>query len=298
MEKKFGIKVISNSCGILPHTLRVWEQRYQIFNPERSDGGQRLYSEDDLKKAKLLAILTEDGHTISSLARYTLEELEQMTGIIPPERKKTSKLINTKPVFQYVANYNIDKLAAELKHLRMSVGAKDFIFSVVLPIIRDMGLLVAKGKYTVTQEHIISTIIREQLSQIYLPNLGKANREMALATPEGNLHELAIIIADILCRANRITTRYLGAAHPAECLGQALNALKTPYLVLGAISSDQWSYQQNIIPYLKKIDKYLDKDLTVILGGGSDINFPEFQHIKKIITTFTLEEFDRFLEEL
>ena len=52
MKKEFGINVISTACAVMPHTIRTWEKRYQVFTPERSEGGHRLYSEVDLAKAK------------------------------------------------------------------------------------------------------------------------------------------------------------------------------------------------------------------------------------------------------
>ena len=52
MKKEFGINVISTACGVMPHTIRTWEKRYQVFTPERSKGGQRLYTKVDLTKSK------------------------------------------------------------------------------------------------------------------------------------------------------------------------------------------------------------------------------------------------------
>lgn len=299
MKKKFGIKVISNSCGVLPHTLRVWEQRYNVFQPERTKTGLRLYSQDDLVKAKLLVGLIDQGHSISSLASYSIAELKSMISsfsvqtIIPA----LNSLVSYKNLLKYLSNYNIDMLATELQHLRLNVGAKEFIFEIILPVMREIGLLVAKGKITVTQEHIISTIVRDQLAQIYLPNIGPHHTEVAFATPEGNLHELPIIIADILCRANRVSTRYLGAAHPAQCLGQALNVLKCPYLVLGVLTSDQWNYRKSIITYLKIVDSFLDRDLIVILGGGVPLKFPKFKYICEVKVMESIEEFDKFFRD-
>ena len=97
---------------------------------------------------------------------------------------------------------------------------------------RDIGLLVAQGKCSITQEHIVSTIIRAQLGKLNLPNTGGENGRFALATPDGNLHELSILIADIICRSNRVSTSYLGASHPANCLGEAVSALKCKTLVI------------------------------------------------------------------
>jgi len=301
MKERFSIKVISSSCGVLPHTLRVWEQRYNMFNPERSEGGQRLYSIDDLNKAKLLSRLIDQGHSISNLATYSNSELEKMTGLLQQDSEQKEDYdhqVSTKRLLKYLSDYKIDAVAEELQHLRLSVGVKDFVFKIALPTMREIGLLVAKGKYSVTQEHIISTIIRDQLSQIYLPNLGDKHNEIALATPDGNLHELSIILADILCRANRVSTRCLGAAHPANCLAEAMNALKCPTLVLGAVSSDKWDYETQIIPYLESMDKILKVKINIIIGGGKELDFPKFKNIKKISAIQSFEEFDEYLSKV
>ena len=75
MKKEFGINVISTACAVMPHTIRTWEKRYQVFTPERSEGGHRLYSEDDLAKAKppddlftFLAIFSPKFAVVSDLA--------------------------------------------------------------------------------------------------------------------------------------------------------------------------------------------------------------------------------------
>jgi len=300
MENKFSIKVISDTCGILPHTLRIWEQRYQIFSPERTKGGQRLYTEKDLIKAKLLAKLILHGNSISVLAQYTISELQSMEKLLSQESnfKGLSSSINTKKLIKHLADYKIDLIATELQHFRQNQNIKEFIFNIVLPVMREIGLMVYEDKYTVSQEHIISTLIRDQLSQIHLPNIGPKGKEVALATPEGNLHELPIMIANILCRANRITTRYLGAAHPPTCLVQAINALKCPFLVLGVLTTDRWNYELDITSFLQKIDDFLEREITVILGGGTPLEFPTFKKIRKVKIVSTLDEFDHFLKDL
>ena len=135
------------------------------------------------------------------------------------------------------------------------------------------------------------------MSQIYLPNLGTKDKEVALATPDGNLHELAIIFAELLCRASRVPTRYLGASHPAKCLAQALNALKTPYLVLGAMSSDHWDYKKKIVNYLQEIDNELEFKIKVVLGGGLAMKFPKYKNIQEVKILSSFEEFDKWLGE-
>lgn len=195
----------------------------------------------------------------------------------------------------HVINYKIDAIADELQYLRMNLGVKTFIFEIILPMLRLTGVMVGKNKFTVTQEHIISTLVREQLGKVAIPNAGFVTTEIALATPEGNLHELPILIGDILCRSNRLNTRYLGASHPAECLGKAVSALKCSHLVLGVISSDQVDYSKKIIPYLQKLDRSLEREISIILGGATKVNFPIFKNIIQINAISTLDDFDQLL---
>ena len=92
MKKTFGINVISSECGILPHTIRTWENRYQVFSPDRSDGGQRRYGEDDLAKAKLIVTLIDQGHTISSLAKHSLNDLRSLMILKNAEKSISNKV--------------------------------------------------------------------------------------------------------------------------------------------------------------------------------------------------------------
>jgi DNA-binding transcriptional MerR regulator len=301
MKKEFGINVISTACGVMPHTIRTWEKRYQVFTPDRSEGGQRLYNEADFAKAKLIVALIEQGHTISSLARHSLQDLRSLLVVDNGQDSESDKMltsVETKKLLQHLANFNIDLVASGMQHLRLSMGVKEFIFKIVLPVMHEIEKLALKGLYSVTQEHIISTIVRDQLGQINMANEGPNPDRFALATPEGNLHELPILIAEIICNANRVSTNYLGASHPAECLSEAVNALKCRTIVMGVISSAQWNYENNIVSYLESMDKYLKNKVKVILGGGWEVEFPEFKNIENVNVVKRFEDFDKMLIEL
>ena len=297
MENKLSINVISTATGIMPHTIRTWEKRYQVFKPERSEGGQRLYSEADLDKAKLIAALINQGHTISSIAKHSLKDLRSLLvdNRDDSESEKIFISIETKKLLKHLGNFDISSLASGMQHLRLSIGAKEFIFKIVLPVMHEIEKLVLNGKYSISQEHIISNIISDQLHKIQLANDGNKQNSFALATPEGNLHELPIMIAEIICHANRVSTNYLGASHPADCLGEAVNALKCKTIVMGVKSSSQWNYEKRIVKYLQSIDKYLKNNVEIILGGGYKIDFPDFKNIGNIQLISSFEDFDKML---
>jgi|TARA_B100000959_G_scaffold133736_1_gene140143 MerR family transcriptional regulator, light-induced transcriptional regulator len=301
MKKEFSINVISTACGVMPHTIRMWEKRYQIFTPKRSEGGQRLYSEVDLDKAKIIVSLKEQGHTISSLARHSLQDLRSLLEVnnrADSESEKMFTSIETKKLLKHLENFDIDLVVSGMQHLRLSMGVKEFIFKIVLPVMHEIEKLSLKGTYSITQEHIISTIVRDQLNQINLANEGPNTKRFALATPDGNLHELPIMIAEIICHANRVSTNYLGASHPAECLGEAVNAIKCKTIVMGVISSAQWNYEKNIVKYLESIDKCLRNKVEIILGGGYKIDLPNFKNIENVKFVSSFEDFDKMLKEI
>ncbi|MDP6210203.1 MAG: MerR family transcriptional regulator [SAR324 cluster bacterium] len=301
MKKEFSINVISTACGVMPHTIRMWEKRYQIFTPKRSEGGQRLYSEVDLDKAKIIVSLKEQGHTISSLARHSLQDLRSLLEVnnrADSESEKMFTSIETKKLLKHLENFDIDLVVSGMQHLRLSMGVKEFIFKIVLPVMHEIEKLSLKGTYSITQEHIISTIVRDQLNQINLANEGPNTKRFALATPDGNLHELPIMIAEIICHANRVSTNYLGASHPAECLGEAVNAIKCKTIVMGVISSAQWNYEKNIVKYLESIDKCLRNKVEIILGGGYKIDLPNFKNIENVKFVSNFEDFDKMIKEI
>lgn len=296
----YNISVISKACGIQPHTLRAWETRYGLFSPGRDATGKRQYTEKDFEKAVALSVLVSEGHAISSLQDYSLDELKEMShkSLGLKITLSTTNKDHLKNIFQFIESYRIDKVSQELTFLRAKFGVKDFVMQVLLPTLQEVGVMVARGKYTVTQEHIVSTIVRDQLSHLIIPNTEHAKHEFALATPEGNIHELSIGLANILCRSFKFHTRYLGAAHPADCLAQALNTLKSPHLVLGAVSSDSWNYEKQIISYLQDLDADLNYPLSVILGGGSKITFPEYEFIYEVTVMPTFDDFNDYLTGL
>ena len=78
MNKKYSIKRLSAASGIPSQTIRTWERRYNLFEPDRDHNDQRVYGESDIKKALYLSELIKLGHNISQLASLSLEELESL----------------------------------------------------------------------------------------------------------------------------------------------------------------------------------------------------------------------------
>ncbi len=74
-SRTYSIKDLENFCGIKAHTIRMWEKRYGILTPERSDSNIRHYTEEELKKLITISILNRNGLKISKIARLRDSEL-------------------------------------------------------------------------------------------------------------------------------------------------------------------------------------------------------------------------------
>ncbi len=72
------IGAVSSLSGVPAPTLRIWESRYNCFTPHKTEGKHRLYNDDDVLKATLLKRLTENGHSISSVAALTCTALNDL----------------------------------------------------------------------------------------------------------------------------------------------------------------------------------------------------------------------------
>ena len=78
-------------------------------------------------------------------------------------------------------------------------------------------------------------------------------------------------------------------------MGDALNGIKPPHLILGVLSSDKWCYEKEIAHYLKQIDERLDFQLMVFLGGGFPVKLPQFRKIRDVVF---LESFEKLEKQL
>jgi hypothetical protein len=123
-----------------------------------------------------------------------------------------------------------------------------------------------QGKFSITQEHAISALSRDLLSQMPLTPPRLHTPKLVLATPEGNLHELGLLMANVYCRHFRIQSHYFGMNLPAQPLAQAIDSIEAEYLILGSTFSDKWQ-ERDLINYLQKLDVFLNRKIKVYLSG-------------------------------
>ncbi|MCK4748929.1 MAG: MerR family transcriptional regulator [Bacteroidales bacterium] len=211
----YSIKELENLSGIKAHTIRIWEKRYNLIEPHRTNTNIRYYTDCDLKKILNVALLNRKGIKISNIAR--LNDLELKEEIIRVSRSAQSQ--DTVVDSMAIAMIDLDeyKLEAIIDKSISKVGLKSTVIDVLYPFLDKVGILWQSGHVNPFQEHFVSNLIRQKIISAtdQLPNTYSPKaRKFLLILPEGEWHEIALLFAQYLLKASHHEVIYLGQSLP------------------------------------------------------------------------------------
>lgn len=164
MNKKqsfFTIKDLEHITGIKAHTIRIWEKRYQILHPARSNNNIRIYDQDNLKKLFNIAVAVEAGNKISRLAQLPLSTLETLAAthlsekndIAPIEQRLRIALITYNELeFEAIIEMLVSEKAFPLVYL-----------DTIVPFINNISNLWHTNSISSCQEAFIFNLLHQKL---------------------------------------------------------------------------------------------------------------------------------------
>ncbi|MCX6055957.1 MAG: MerR family transcriptional regulator [Chloroflexi bacterium] len=262
-EAKFNIKSVSLKTGIQPVTLRAWERRYQILNPERAENGYRLYSERDVVLLEWIKRQLETGISISS-AVLDFRNGSSM-GIWPEAVIKTSGPMASKRTFLPANNYSTRLYQALVKHDEQSaanvfseaLASFDFLSlceQVINPTLVEIGNAWYNGKILVATEHFASSFLRIKLLAIFqsLPTPRNSAAIMVGGAP-GELHEIGPTMVAVLLRDAGFRVEYLGPDIPLDDLILYAESEHPKLIILSATLKESTKALETFNDQLKKL---------------------------------------------
>ncbi|MCB0341631.1 MAG: MerR family transcriptional regulator [Pseudobdellovibrionaceae bacterium] len=287
------VNTVSRLANISAHSLRAWERRYNAVTPQRSPSGRRSYTVKDVERLRILKNLVDHGFTIGRIANLPDSELLTLVTQIQrtPEATKTnSSTPLTLPaprqlslsaqaeqspwireLLQDLLDYKLTQVAQHLFRARNQMAARSFVVEFISPLLAEVGHLSSIGELSVSQEHALSAILRDQISQLHVnlvaANFDGASVKMALATREGDLHEFGIILSNVLLRHHGISTHYFGANLPASALADAMNALKITHVVLGNTPLPPELEKVTLGEYIRELVHLVKHPFQIWVGG-------------------------------
>lgn len=237
-EPRHPMGVVVHRTGLTPHVLRAWERRYGAVSPGRTKGGQRLYSDMDVGRLRLLKRATEGGRAIGAVASLSTEEVARLVGedaraVEGPGRVSEAGTVAGEQETQRVlgeclrAAERLDGagLKGELMRAAVRVTVWELLYGVVTPLLTRVGELWEAGELRPAQEHVVSAAVRQVLDWLLTDMASGAGGEsgpvLVLGTVEGELHEFGAMLAGVVAADVGWRVVYLGPSLPAAELAMA-----------------------------------------------------------------------------
>ncbi|MEO0723239.1 MAG: MerR family transcriptional regulator [Bacteroidota bacterium] len=207
----YSIKDLEKLSGIKAHTIRIWEQRYGILEPQRTKTNIRYYQDEDLKILLNVALLNKNGIKISKIAKMGDQELAEKVAAISEINFEDGTQLDALTIsmiemdedkFDRIVNTNIEQ-----------IGFERTMMEVIYPFLDKLSLLWLTGSINPVQENFISYLIRQKIISAINStplNSTQENDKIMLYLPEGERQELSLLFMHYLLKSRNKYVVYLG----------------------------------------------------------------------------------------
>lgn len=224
IKSKFSIKDLENLTGIKAHTIRIWEKRYNLLSPKRTDTNIRYYELSDFQKLLNVSYLNNNGYKISKIA--TLEE-----GKIPETVRKiaTETNLNSHAINSFkLAMLNFDQVLfyRTYEKLESEMCFRDIFYTIFIPLLTELGLLWQTDTITPAHEHFLTSLIRQKIlinTENIQANSETSDKTFILYLPDNEVHELGLMYINYEIVANGHHSIFLGQSVPLDSLVEITN---------------------------------------------------------------------------
>jgi MerR family transcriptional regulator, light-induced transcriptional regulator len=260
----YSIKNLESLSGIKAHTLRIWEQRYHLLSPERTETNIRFYDDKDLKLILNIALLKEHGYKISEIAKLTLEELSAEVMLLFEKPLNYPEQIHALTI----ALIDMDEMYFEKTMATniLQLGFENTMIQIVYPFLIRIGSLWRTGSVGPAKEHFMSNLIRQKMivaidGQTVKPDSN--SKKYILFTPEGEMHEMSILFANYILRARNNRVIYLGLSLPFDELEMVVKQHQPDFIFTALTSS---LHPENVQNYLDTLANSFPNVQILITG--------------------------------
>ena len=279
VKNVFSIKDLENISGIKAHTIRIWEKRYNVLEPMRSDTNIRYYNLVNLQKLLNITLLHDHGYKISRIAKFTEQQIPEAVREIISEKSVKSHAISSFKMA--MINFDQSLFIKTYDNLLSEKSFREVFYEVFIPLMNEIGLLWQSDTITPAHEHFISYLIKQKLliNTEKLQILQPTNDEkvFVLYLPSNEIHELGLMYLNYEVLHHGYRSIYLGESIPLDNLKDLKKYFnKVTFISYLTVEPNK----DEINPYIKAInDEVLNDTDTELWLLGRMVDFIEPQNI-------------------
>lgn len=276
-KQQYSIRVASRLTGISPHTLRMWERRYGFPVPERTPGGARRYSVEDVERLKLISRALEAGYRPNEVVSKSLESLEEImvaqAEVLPPTAPDHGSGPSLDRIIRLVEDDDVEGIRNELRAAVAVLGPKRFLNEFAHPLLVRVGERWREGHLSVRQEHLTSELLTTQIRALI------AGYEVALGAPTvllttlpDELHSLGLQMVALHLALSGAGVRLLGPNAPIPDIVSAAAALEVDVVGISVSVAAPASASRG---YIETLLDELPRKVELWVGGDGSMDLME-----------------------
>ena len=226
----YTIKDLEKISGIKAHTIRIWEQRYQFLQPQRTETNIRTYSGDELKTILNVSLLNKYGFKISHIDKMSAEQMEEKILSLNQIDAQRERVVNA--LIKEMVSLNMANFERQMDTYIGQKGIEKTIIEIIFPFMERVGILWVTNHINPAQEHLATNVIRQKIIlgiEKLSPVLNYSKR-IVLFMPEGEYHEIGLLYVHFLLKQRGFYIDYLGANVPMVDLKYLSEFHKVDYL--------------------------------------------------------------------
>jgi len=268
LMEQFSIKDLERLSGINAHTIRIWERRYGLIEPSRTDTNRRRYTGSDLRRIINVAILNRNGFKISKIAGMNEQGIEQRVSLLLASPKPEETEVDT--LILAMLALNKSSVNEILGNAILSRGFEYTVTHVMFPFMNRVGIMWQTGTINAGYEHFMTILFRNRLiSEIESINtpLKEELGKVMLYLPENDLHELPLLLYAWLFRKAGYDILYLGQMTPADAVIDIANTWKPALIVTGASTN----LPPSPAKYLRRLTEEIPDSHIIVAGTFTSV---------------------------
>ncbi len=282
-NKSYSIKDLENLSGIKAHTIRIWEKRYDLLIPKRTDTNIRLYSDDDLRRILNVSLLVKSGNKISKVAKWDEDTIRKT--VLELSRSDAYKPDYVNRLILFMVNFDNRNFFRLTNEIINKIGLEDAVTNVFFDFFVRVGTYWQVGSIFPAQEHYVTNIFRQKIiAEIDLLSQHEKDGPLILFfLPDNEWHEMSLLFYSWLARKMGYNVIYLGQAVPWEDLEKIRKQLSVDMVFTAFINS---IHKQQLEDYLDALKKLFNRQKIFITGLQVKLHEPKLPRNVKVVKDY------------